>query len=581
MRVNASPAAATDGPAAQPAARPATDTDTVAVGVLLDGQIQDQWVLQALQLALAVPGVRLAQVVIARSRRKTTLAAVLHRALDGIDRRLRCHAEHLFASVDIAARLATPVLDISVVSDGDSWYPSDQGMNTLRRCNVDVWLCFVATPPRRPLPPVSHFGVWGIEIGEGVSACSPWAGANEVGEGCPATTVSVVDYSNPDGAIVCKACNATVMNSARNNRLHSLRLGQSFFRRLLQRLTGNKTPRNRTPRFAVPVAGPPSRGRSAAPASPTVAAVVRVSWRLLANVAVNRWRLLHSRDQWQIAYHFTDADELDHRQLRYLVPPKDRFWADPFAVEHNGRFFIFFEELEYRRQKGRIVVTEVFEHSDPTEPRVVLDRPYHLSYPFIFNWQGSYYLVPESAANRTVELYRCESFPLRWRLHKVLLEDIEAFDCTLWRHEQRWWMFVTVAAPGTDGNDELHLYSSDTPLGPWVPHGGNPVLSDVRCARPAGPLFVKDGVLYRPSQDSSRAYGHSVQISRVDALDDNDYRQRAVRRISPDWRRDILRVHTWGGTGRLRVIDYLVSRKRWSLQWPERTMVHWRRRRSV
>jgi hypothetical protein len=275
-------------------------------------------------------------------------------------------------------------------------------------------------------------------------------------------------------------------------------------------------------------------------------------------------RLLRWLDQWQIAYYFADEDEAGFRfeRLRHLVPPRDRVWADPFAIEHQGRYFIFFEELPFRTQKARIMAIEVFEDAEPGEAQVVLERPYHLSYPFVFAWEGSLYMLPETAENGTVEVYRCDAFPLRWRLHQVLLENVSAYDATLWRENDRWWMFVNVAEPGADSSDELHLYWSMTPLGPWTAHRGNPVVSDVRSARPAGPLFSRNGKLYRPSQDCSLAYGHSVSINRVDVLRDGDYRETAVDRIAPGWREDILRLHTLGRSKRLRVIDCTVRRKR-------------------
>src|SRR5258707_623357 len=110
-----------------------------------------------------------------------------------------------------------------------------------------------------------------------------------------------------------------------------------------------------------------------------------LAWRLASSVAANRLHLLRWREQWQIAYYFADRDQADWRfdRLRYLVPPKDRFWADPFAVEHAGRCFVFFEELSYVTQRGRIMAVEVFENAEPGQAQLVLERPYHLSYPFI------------------------------------------------------------------------------------------------------------------------------------------------------------------------------------------------------
>jgi hypothetical protein len=531
--------------------------NSVTLGFLLDGRVQESWVLESLRQALALPGVRLAAVAVASGTVRESFASQLHKTFDRVDKTMRCRREQLFARVDVVAELEVPLLHVEVIRHDDGWSLDEAGAAALRQCEVDVWLCFTAIPPRRPMAPVSVRGVWGIEIGQDVSATSSWGGAMELGAGSAVTMASVVDYAARGDGVLYRTFGATVTNSVRRNRLNSLYKGISFFRRILQHLTldGNAW-RSAEARMPVPAGYPAQR-------EPTVSAVGRVSWRWASNIAMTRLRSLNWREQWQMAYYFSDQEEPDVRfdRLRYLVPPKDRFWADPFALEHEGRYFIFFEELPFRTHKGRIMVVEVFENGEHGEPQVALDRPYHLSYPFVFTWEGSLYMMPETAANGTVEVYRCEEFPLRWSLHRVLLENISAYDATLWKDGERWWMFVNVAEPGADSSDELHLYWSTTPLGPWTAHCANPVVSDVRRARPAGPMFERDGMLYRPSQDCSLAYGHSVLINRVDVLRDDEYIETTVQRISPGWRKDILHVHTLGGIRRLRVIDYLVSRK--------------------
>jgi glycosyltransferase involved in cell wall biosynthesis len=529
----------------------------VTLGVLLDGKFQEGWVLDAVRQALAAPGVTLAAVALARGTVRQSFASRLHSLLDRLDRRMRCRGEQLFIPTHVAAEFDAPLLNVEVASHSDGWCLDEAGAAALRQREVDVWLCFAANPPRRPMNPVSRLGVWGIEIGQDVSATNIWGGVMELGAESPVTMVSVIDYAEPGDGLLYRTFGATITNSVRRNRLGSLHKGISFFRRILERHARDGDAwRHAGSGAPVPARYPTLR-------EPTVGAVGRLSWRLASNVAVTRWRSLNWRDQWQVAYYFADESELNFRfeRLRYLVPPKDRFWADPFAVEHEGRYFIFFEEMSFRTQKGRIMAIEVFENGESGEPQVALERPYHISYPFVFAWDGSLYMMPETAANGTVEVYRCEEFPLRWSLHRTFLDNISAYDATLWRDGDRWWMFVNVAEPGADSSDELHLYWSKTPLGPWTAHRANPVVSDVRCTRPAGPLFSRDGMLYRPSQDCSLAYGHSVLISRVDVLRDDDYRETAVHRISPGWRKDILHVHTLGGSQRLRVVDYMVSRQ--------------------
>ncbi len=539
-------------------APPASNVETPVrrVGLLVDGLVQERWVVDAVRAALSVPGVYLATIAVAAHGRGNSVARQLHQVLDAVDGQLRCRHEHLLSTVDIATWFrGVPRVEITLDETTDDWTPDAAGVETLRGAAADAWLCFCAEPPRRPLPDFARYGVLGLEIGVDVAAGSLWAGAAEVAAGCPVTMARVVDYRSAGGSAIYTGLGATIGNSARRNRLVALRRAIDFFKRCLiaSTPTGPSAVRAELPPD-YPV-GP----------KPTVARVLRLAWRLAAKMATNRWLALGWQPQWQIGYAFGDGARPDFRNLRYLVPGRDRFWADPFAIAEGNRQFIFFEEFRYRAHKGRIVAVEIDERGPVSQaPAPVLERPYHLSYPFLFRWRGGLYMLPETAENGTVELYRCEELPSRWRLERVLLANVRAYDATLWQQGDRWWMFVSIAAHGTDGNDELHLYSSAvTPLGPWIPHPKNPVVTDTRRARSAGPLFVLDGSLYRPSQDCSGKYGQSISINRVDTLDEHDYHETPVERIEPGWEPNIMCVHTLGGTGRLHVVDVLVKRPRW------------------
>jgi len=60
---------------------------------------------------------------------------------------------------------------------------------------------------------ISRLGVWGIEIGQGVSAASNWGGAMELGAGSPVTMASVVDYADLRDRSLYRTFGATVTNS--------------------------------------------------------------------------------------------------------------------------------------------------------------------------------------------------------------------------------------------------------------------------------------------------------------------------------------------------------------------------------
>jgi hypothetical protein len=198
----------------------------------------------------------------------------------------------------------------------------------------------------------------------------------------------------------------------------------------------------------------------------------------------------------------------------------------------------------------------------PTPVRV-LERDYHLSYPFLLEEGGELYMIPETAQNGTVELYRCIDFPLRWRLERVLLEGVSCVDATFHKNGDRWWMFANAAASGSRiFDDELHLYHSQSLLGTWLPHRRNPVKSDARCSRPAGDFFTFGGRLYRPAQICVPLYGAGISINRVLRLTPHDYAERQVERILPGRENGIFGLHTINRTGSLTVIDAFTRRRR-------------------
>jgi hypothetical protein len=72
----------------------------------------------------------------------------------------------------------------------------------------------------------------------------------------------------------------------------------------------------------------------------------------------------------------------------------------------------------------------------------------------------------------------------------------------------------------------------------------NPIVSDVRCARPGGALFRRNGVLYRPAQNSDITYGRSIAVMEITELTPDRYAERLAFRIEPDWLPKIYGCHT-------------------------------------
>lgn len=255
------------------------------------------------------------------------------------------------------------------------------------------------------------------------------------------------------------------------------------------------------------------------------------------------------------------------RPQRQLVPPPDRFYADPCIIKRGGRNFLFFEDYRYSTEKGVVSFTEIRPDGSFSEPAVVLERAYHLSYPFVFERDGEMYMIPETRAANRIELYRAIEFPHRWQFERVLLPDIAAVDATLHQAEDRLWLFCNVAPEAVSTCDELHVFSAEDLAGEWRPHPANPVVSDVRRARPAGALFMHDGMLVRPAQDCSVRYGYALQLHRVEVLSEHEYRETPLRRITPEWLPGSNGTHTLSVNEDYEVLDARLVR--WRLRVPQ------------
>ena len=115
---------------------------------------------------------------------------------------------------------------------------------------------------------------------------------------------------------------------------------------------------------------------------------------------------------------------------------------------------------------------------------------------------------------------------------------------------------------GGSSLDALHLFYADSLFADeWTPHRSNPVVKDIRSARPAGRIFMQDGRLIRPSQDSSRRYGYALRFNRITTLDENDYAETAVSTFRPPGGK-MLATHTFNQAGELTVIDAIIRRRK-------------------
>jgi hypothetical protein len=307
----------------------------------------------------------------------------------------------------------------------------------------------------------------------------------------------------------------------------------------------------------LPEGGPPEQGRASA-RSPGAAAVRTV----VSSAAHRAHRALYRAPHWRVGWRFLadEGDAVVHRKelpatgWNVLSDDGRHFYADPFPFTHGSGTWLFVEDFDHDKGKGVISVVDFDETGPVGPPRPVLRHPVHLSYPLVFEDQGEIWMIPETSAAGTIELYRATRFPDAWTRETVLVRDVVASDATCFRHDGRWWMTATVRHGGS-WSDALHVWHADTLCGPWRPHRNNPVLIDISCARPAGHVVRRHGRLVRPAQDGSRGYGSGLVLAEIERLDEASFEQRVVARLTPGESWPGRRLHTLNHAGRLECID--------------------------
>jgi hypothetical protein len=203
---------------------------------------------------------------------------------------------------------------------------------------------------------------------------------------------------------------------------------------------------------------------------------------------------------------------------RDVTDVRAAFVADPFMIRDLDLYFMFFEVMDSTTGRASIAFATSPTGTRWEYRRIVLTEPFTLSYPYVFKWDGQYYMLPESHQANQVRLYRATDFPNGWDFVGPLVTGRAFNDPSIVRVDGRWWLFTG------EGNDTLRLYYADALMGPWVEHARSPIISgDPTRARPGGRLVQFKGRLFRIAQCDRPNYGNHARVFEVLRLSAEDY----------------------------------------------------------
>lgn len=513
--------------------------------VVCDSLLLPDWRIRCLRLLAAVDGVRLALILDpaagADPAPPSLWSLYWTRRVTAAARALRaCHVHQAF-----------PDMPVSSLPAGD-----------LRQFAgaADLVLHFGTRPISDERLLLARYGVWTFSFDEELRRSHRPPAFREILECAPLTHFSLVRLVNAGRWVsLLRGTIATVTDSYPRALDTLLYAGVGWPARVCREIHHGTAAYLDAPPVGSPsqAAGPPRDGQ-----------VVRLAALTLRSRVSTAARRLLSEDHWNVGIARAPIERFLHPgalpSISWLPErPPSRYIADPFVLSDDGTLSLLVEEFRAAAGRGSITALSVTPDGSIIDQRPAIVAAHHLAYPCVVRHAGESYCVPDTGRRGEVVLYRAGELAGGWLPVATLVQGVAAADPTLCAYGGRWWLFCAgrrrSAAPGlrlreSGVRSTLFAWYADDLLGPWREHPANPLKIDVRSARPAGPFFTHNGVLYRPAQDCSRTYGGAVVINRIVTLTPTEFVEEPVARVDPHPRYPD-GLHTLSAAGDFTILD--------------------------
>jgi Protein of unknown function (DUF1647) len=227
--------------------------------------------------------------------------------------------------------------------------------------------------------------------------------------------------------------------------------------------------------------------------------------------------------------HYEVSVQLANQPPVTIPSPSGGFYADPFPLRHDGQNYVLVEEYPYHEARGRLTCLSLDKNLQVTAADPIVPLDCHASYPFVLEFAGKAYLVPETHEARAIDLYVAGDTPRDWTLRRRLLYGINAADTVVFHRGEYWWLLTSVQEEGKP-NRHLEIYfAKDLLRDDFTPH---PVNAERRyqndrhgTGRNAGSYLRTPRGMVRPMQSSADHYGQGLRLMLITKLDPEQFEE--------------------------------------------------------
>lgn len=236
------------------------------------------------------------------------------------------------------------------------------------------------------------------------------------------------------------------------------------------------------------------------------------------------------------------------------------WYADPFVCTHEGKSYVFVEWMNSYHCYGEIAVAPV-EDDKIGDFQVIISENFHMSFPHVFYWKGTWYMLPETDMSRQVRLYEAVNFPYKWKLADVLMEDIQLVDYALYPVEDGFYVVANDIHVEKDAFNRCfyfdvgkRIFSEFSPKGKWCQD------------RPGGTFYQENGKWRHAIQDGILAYGDYLHIYEIEEFSKDAFHEREIAQIKPydlEYTNDnnkLEHIHTYNRDEKYEVVDVQYKR---------------------
>ena len=263
------------------------------------------------------------------------------------------------------------------------------------------------------------------------------------------------------------------------------------------------------------------------------------------------YRKLFTISVWTLAINDSSLVDIKNKDNWTIRKPSLRFSiADPFLICYEKHtFHIMYESINFISGKGIIKLGKFDSNLNELETKIVLEKPYHLSFPSLFEIDSKKYLLCESAESNEATAYQLDKeYNI---LGEVYLTKGRLLDPVIFKHADKNYLLASTRKDIQEYEIVIFPFenlalSKDKEINYIVNKGYE---------RNAGSIINYEGKKIRPGQILEPNYGSGIVFNEIQDIDEGIREKLFITLLPEDISTSSTGVHTVSNKNIYNVVD--------------------------